>query len=119
MASLVANAMRRKAAFSVTETAANRIKEILSKKPTALGIKVGVRTRGCNGMSYTMNYVEKPNKLDDVVSEHGVTVYIDNKSLFYLVGTSMDFVTSDTASEFVFNNPNAKSKCGCGESFNV
>ncbi len=66
-----------------------------------------------------MNYVETPNKLDDVVKEHGVTVFIDNKSLFYLVGTTMDFAETDTASEFVFVNPNAKSKCGCGESFNV
>ena len=81
-----------------------------------------MRRRGCNGYSYVMDYV-KPNqidpKLDEVVEDKGVRVVIDKKALMFVVGTEMDFIDNEIKSEFVFNNPNAKGTCGCGESFHV
>jgi iron-sulfur cluster assembly 1 len=110
-----------RAPINVTENAANRIKEIIGDKGDIDGVRLGVRTRGCNGMSYTMNYVEK-NKvelLDEKVEEHGVRVYIDTKAMFHLIGTTMDYKEDEISAEFTFENPNATGMCGCGESFSV
>ena len=106
-----------------TERAADRIKEILSNKhengESAVGIRIGTKRRGCNGLSYTMNYAfEKPAK-DIEVEAHGVKVYIESMALFNLVGTVMDWEETELSSEFTFNNPNSKGECGCGESFTV
>lgn len=114
----------RKAAISITQAASSRIHSLLSaQRPPVLGIRLGVRTRGCNGLSYTLNYVDEAKlptvKNDEIVDSDGVKLYIDPKALFYVVGTTMDYVENDLASEFVFKNPNEKGKCGCGESFNV
>lgn len=110
-------------AIQLTESAANRIKYLLSTQQNAIGIRIGVRSRGCSGLSYTINYVYADSldlvKSDDKVQQHDITVYIEKKSLFYIVGTIMDYVDTELASEFVFNNPKAKSQCGCGESFTV
>ena len=85
------------------------------------GVKIDVRRRGCNGYTYVMDYIkqEEVSKLDEVVEERGVRVVIDKKALLFVVGTEMDFVDNEIKSEFVFNNPNAKGTCGCGESFHV
>lgn len=85
------------------------------------GVKIDVRRRGCNGYSYVMDYVKQDQigKLDEVVEERGVRVVIDKRALMFVVGTEMDFVDNEIKSEFVFNNPNAKGTCGCGESFHV
>lgn len=111
------------AAIQLTEAASNRIKHLLSTQNNAVGIRLGVRSRGCSGLSYTINYAYADKvdvvKNDDVVKQHDVTVYIEKKSLFYIVGTTMDYIDTELASEFVFHNPKAKSQCGCGESFNV
>jgi iron-sulfur cluster assembly protein len=104
----------------ITASAAQRIKHLLSERsPPAKGVRLGVRTRGCNGLSYTMKYVDEVSPKDEVVTQHDVTVFVDPKALFYVVGTTMDFVEDDLRSEFVFVNPNQKGSCGCGESFNV
>lgn len=112
---------RTKAPIIITESAASRITTLLSNsadKP--LGIMLGVKRRGCNGLSYTLNYAtEQPPKTYDVVTEHGVTVFIEPAALFSVVGTEMDYKEDDLSSEFVFTNPNSKGECGCGESFNV
>ena len=101
----------------LTEGAAERIKDILSKseKPIA-GVRVGVKNGGCAGMSYTMEYAEGQKPGEDKVEERGVTVFDDPKALLFLLGTQMDFQTNKLSSQFVFNNPNQTSACGCGES---
>eukprot|EP00980_Cylindrotheca_fusiformis_P009348 scaffold2047_cov129-Cylindrotheca_fusiformis.AAC.27 len=105
----------------VTERAADRIKEILNgdNASGAIGIRLGVKRRGCNGLSYTLNYAfEKPDK-DIEMESHGIKVYIEPMALFNVVGTVMDWEETELASEFTFNNPNSKGECGCGESFTV
>ncbi|CAH0479188.1 unnamed protein product [Peronospora belbahrii] len=105
--------------LNLTEAAVIRIKELLDSKPDAIGIRLGVKTRGCNGLSYTMNYAEKKEKMEEEVCKNGVRVFVEPKALFHVVGTTMDFQVTPVSSEFVFENPNAKGSCGCGESFNV
>lgn len=104
----------------VTEGAAARIKELLKKrgKPSA-GIKVGVKSGGCSGLSYTIEYADEISKYDEVVDEGDFKVIIDPKAVMYLLGTQMDYVEDKMKSGFVFVNPNEKGKCGCGESFHV
>mmetsp|Transcript_1029 Transcript_1029/g.3204 ORF Transcript_1029/g.3204 Transcript_1029/m.3204 type:complete len:128 (+) Transcript_1029:140-523(+) len=112
----------RKAALEITDAAAGRIRHLLNRRqPPADGVRVGLRNRGCNGLSYTLNYVDNTNrsKFDEIVSDKGVTVFIDPRALMHVVGTRMDFVDTELTSEFVFSNPNAKGTCGCGESFSV
>jgi iron-sulfur cluster assembly protein len=101
----------------LTDSAATRIKDILSKadKPIA-GVRVGVKNGGCAGMSYTMEYAEKAAPLDEVVEDKGVKLLIDPKAVLFLLGTEMDFKVDKLSSGFVFNNPNQTSACGCGES---
>ncbi len=106
--------------ITVSDAAKSRIAELMSKrdKPT-LGIKVGIRTRGCSGLSYTIEYADEVQKFDEVVDVDGVKVIIDPKATMFLLGTEMDFVQDKMKSGFVFKNPNEKGKCGCGESFHV
>ena len=113
-----------RAPIQLTETAAERIKELLDRRRESAGgddapaaLRVGVKTRGCSGMSYTMNYATEKKKLDEEVVEHGVTVWIDSAALMHIVGTTMDYVEDDLSAEFIFHNPNAEGSCGCGESF--
>ncbi|XP_017156619.1 iron-sulfur cluster assembly 1 homolog, mitochondrial isoform X1 [Drosophila miranda] len=109
-----------RAALTLTSAAVNRIKTLLQDKPDFIGLKVGVRQRGCNGLSYTLDYASsKADKLDEEVVQDGVKVFIDKKAQLSLLGTEMDFVESKLSSEFVFNNPNIKGTCGCGESFSM
>lgn len=115
-------ARKRPDAIKLTENAAWRIKELLSEKPDAVGVKIGVKRRGCNGYSYTMNYADQAyleTTKDEKVSNHGVQVLVDPKAIFFLVGTVMDYVETPLSTEFTFTNPNSKGSCGCGESFNV
>ena len=85
------------------------------------GVRIGVKRRGCNGYSYIMQYSEGNDvgKLDELIEERGVRVIVDSKALMFLIGTEMDYVDNEIKSEFVFNNPNSKGTCGCGESFHV
>jgi iron-sulfur cluster assembly protein len=103
--------------MSLTDAAANRVKDIMARsdKPLA-GVRVGVKNGGCAGMSYTMEYAESVNPLDEVIEDKGVKVLIDPKAVLFLLGTEMDFQTTKLSSQFVFNNPNQTSACGCGES---
>ena len=102
---------------TLTDAAANRVKDIIGKADRPIvGVRVGVKNGGCAGMSYTMEYAESVSPLDEVVEDKGVRVLIDLKAVLFLLGTEMDFQTSKMQSQFVFNNPNQTSACGCGES---
>jgi iron-sulfur cluster assembly protein len=107
--------------ISITDSAADRIKEILSSAEdnSIKGVRVSVVTGGCAGMSYEMNYIKEINSSDEVVEDRGVKVFIDPKAIMYLLGTSMDYKKDKFSSSFVFNNPNETERCGCGESFKI
>ncbi|MDX2073160.1 MAG: iron-sulfur cluster assembly accessory protein [Alphaproteobacteria bacterium] len=109
-----------KSLLTISDAAAERIKTLMAGrgKPSE-GIKVGIRTRGCSGLSYSIEYADEINKFDEVVEEKGVRVLIDPKAVMFLIGTEMDFVEEKLKSGFTFKNPNEKGKCGCGESFHV
>jgi len=105
--------------ISMTSAAANHVAKYLEKRGKGLGIRLGVRTSGCSGMAYVLEYVDDLNGEDEVFEFEGVKVVIDPKSLVYLDGTELDFVKEGLNEGFQFNNPNVRSECGCGESFNV
>jgi iron-sulfur cluster assembly protein len=106
--------------ITVTPAAAARVKAILAEKGTAAGLlRIGVRTRGCSGMAYSLEFTAAKGPLDEVVEAHGVTLLIDPKATMFIFGTEMDYVESKLESGFVFRNPNEKGRCGCGESFHV
>lgn len=110
------------APISLTVRAADRIKDMISGKEDVVGVRLGVKRRGCNGYSYTMNYAKQDDidpKKNEIVREHDVTVLVDPKAVFFMVGTTMDYNETELAAEFTFVNPNVKGECGCGESFNV
>lgn len=108
------------APLNVTDAAAARIQALLDSrgKPSA-GVRIGVRTKGCSGLSYTLEFADEPGKYDEIVQQKGVTVLIDPKAVMFLIGTEMDFVEDKLESGFRFSNPNEKGRCGCGESFHV
>ncbi|KAF2368348.1 FeS cluster insertion protein [Trinorchestia longiramus] len=108
-----------RAALVLTQSAVQRVRHLLQDKPNAIGLRVGVRQRGCNGLSYTLDYATEKKKFDEEVEQDGVRVIIDSKAQLTLLGTEMDYVEDMLASEFVFNNPNIKGTCGCGESFSM
>ncbi|KAF9478699.1 hypothetical protein BDN70DRAFT_879605 [Pholiota conissans] len=107
-----------KAALTITPNAVARLLNLLNS-PTPQLIRIGVRNKGCAGLSYHLEYVDKPGKFDEVVQQDGVRVLIDSKALFSIIGSEMDWSEDQLSSKFVFKNPNIKDACGCGESFNV
>ena len=106
--------------IKLSDNAANRIKEIISQsKEDTLGVRVGVKSGGCAGMEYVLEYAKKINPNDEMIEDKGVKVFIDPSAIIYLIGTVMDFKKIEFSSSFVFNNPNETERCGCGESFKV
>ena len=106
--------------IKVSENAAIKIKEIMSKAENdATGVRVSVKSGGCAGMSYVMEYSNKPNPTDETVEDKGVKVFVDSAAVMYLLGTEMDYKKEEFSSSFVFNNPNETERCGCGESFKI
>lgn len=106
--------------ITVTPAAIARVRDLLAKRGTpSLGVRVGVRSRGCSGLSYTLEYADAANPGDEGVKVEDVVILIDPKAAMFLFGTEMDFVEEKLQSGFVFRNPNEKGRCGCGESFHV
>ena len=104
--------------IKLSQNAAERIKEIMSKaEEKTIGVRVGVKSGGCAGMSYVMEYTKEANPNDEVIEDKGVKVFVDSAALMYLLGTEMDYKKEELSSSFVFNNPNETERCGCGESF--
>ena len=106
-------------AITLTQAAADRMSTFLANRGKGIGVRLGVKTSGCSGMAYVMEFVDDLNDDDKVFEEMGVKVIIDPKSLVYLDGTEVDYGKEGLNEGFKFNNPNAKNECGCGESFTV
>ena len=106
--------------MTITDHAAERVKALLASrgKPSA-GVRIGIRTKGCSGMSYTLEFADDKNEFDEIGEDKGVRVFIDPKATMFIIGTQMDFVEDKLESGFTFENPNEKGRCGCGESFHV
>jgi len=106
-------------AVTMTERAARHVSGFLHKRGKGVGVRVGVRTTGCSGMAYKLEYADAAQAEDQTFESHGVKIFVDPKSLAYIEGTELDFVREGLNEGFRFNNPNEKNRCGCGESFNV
>ena len=107
-------------AIKLSDNAASRIKEIMSEADnSAIGVRVGVKSGGCAGMSYVMEYAKEVKKNEEVIEDKGVKVFIDPNAIMYLLGTEMDYKKEEFSSQFVFKNPNETERCGCGESFKI
>ena len=113
----MATARPRPQVMRLTDAAALRIKDVMARadKPVA-GVRVGVKNGGCAGMEYTMEYADSVKPSDEVVEDKGVNILVDPKAVLFLLGTEMDYKTEKLSAQFVFNNPNQTSACGCGES---
>ena len=106
--------------ITLSDNAAQRIKEIMSKaESNAVGVRVGVKSGGCAGMSYIMEYTKEINPNDEIIEEKGVKLFVDPSAIMYLLGTEMDYKKEEFSSSFVFKNPNETERCGCGESFKI
>ena len=106
--------------ISLSDNAANKIKEIMSNaQKDSIGVRVGVKSGGCAGMSYVMEYAKEVKPNDEVIEEKGVKVFVDPGAIMYLLGTEMDYKKEQFSSSFVFKNPNETERCGCGESFKI
>ena len=108
------------APINMTSAAIEQVKALLDSrgKPSA-GIRISVRTKGCSGLSYTLEFADEINDFDESLEVDGITILIDPKATMFIIGTEMDYVVDKLESGFVFNNPNEKGRCGCGESFHV
>ena len=106
-------------AITLTESATNRVKTFLANRGKGIGLRLGIKTSGCSGLAYVLEFVDELNEDDNVFEQDGVKVIVDAKSLVYLDGTELDFVIEGLNEGFKFANPNVKDQCGCGESFNV
>ena len=109
-----------KQVITLSNSAANRIKQIMSLDTNkSLGVRVGVKSGGCAGMSYIMEYAKEVNPNDEIIEDKGVKVFVDPSAIIYLLGTEMDYKKEEFSSNFIFKNPNETERCGCGESFKI
>jgi iron-sulfur cluster assembly protein len=106
-------------AITLTEPAAERVKNFLENRGKGVGLRLGVKTMGCSGMGYVLEFVDEINADDEVFEDHGVKVIVDKKSLVYIDGTELDYMKEGLNEGFQFRNPNEEGQCGCGESFTV
>ena len=112
--------MTQAAPITLTDTAFSRVKALLAQRgKPSVGIRIGIRTKGCSGLSYSLEYADEKNPLDEVMEIEGVTILIDPKAILFILGTEMDYIEEKMQSGFVFRNPNEKGRCGCGKSFHI
>jgi len=106
--------------MQLSDAAATHVRDLIGRaeKPV-LGLRVGVRTQGCSGLSYFVEYAEEQNPLEEIVEDKGVKIFVDAMALMYFIGVEMDYQEDKLQSGFIFNNPNEKARCGCGESFSI
>lgn len=115
-----ATAPAKKTVITLTDAAAARVKTLLEKRdPPAVALRVGIKTRGCSGLSYNVEYADQKMQFDEVVEDKGVTVLVDPAAVMFLIGSEMDYREDTFTAGFTFSNPNEKARCGCGESFSV
>ena len=106
--------------ITLTDSAAERVKHLVTQSDSpVLGLRVGINTRGCSGLSYIVEYAKEQKKFEDVIEDKGVKIFIDPTAVMFLLGSEMDYVEDKFHSGFVFKNPNEKGRCGCGESFHI
>lgn len=106
--------------ITITESAFQRIQQLLDQRgKPSVGIRVGVSTKGCNGLKYTIEYADDKRPFEESIEKNGITIFIDPKATLFILGSEMDFIEDKFQSGFVFRNPNEKGRCGCGESFHV
>ncbi|PCJ24729.1 MAG: Fe-S cluster assembly scaffold SufA [Rickettsiales bacterium] len=106
--------------MSITDEAASQVKALLSQRgKPSVGIRIGVKSGGCSGLKYFVEYADEKNQFDEMICDKEITILIDPKALMYLLGTRMDYAEEEFKAGFTFTNPNEKAKCGCGSSFNV
>ena len=105
--------------INITELAKKKVQQTLKKRGKGLGIRIGVKTTGCSGMAYTLEFLDEPNPEDQIFESFDIKIFVDPKSLVYIDGTELDFAREGLNEGFKFNNPNVKDECGCGESFTV
>ena len=105
--------------ITLTDAAAARVRHLLAQREGATGLRIGVKSKGCSGLSYSVEYADTKRPQDEMVEDKGVTVFIDPKATLFILGSEMDYVEDKLQSGFVFRNPNEKGRCGCGESFHV
>jgi len=106
-------------ALTLTERAAKHIQKSMTQRGKGVGLRLGVRTSGCSGMAYILEFADKTEEQDQIFESQGIKIIVDPKSLVYIDGTELDFVREGLNEGFKFNNPNVKDQCGCGESFNI
>lgn len=113
-------ALTTKAVMTISDAAAERVKSLMAKADDGtIGLRVGIRSRGCSGLSYTVEYAQDQKRFEEVVEDKGVRILVDPAATMFLIGTEIDYVEDKIQSGFVFKNPNEKARCGCGESFSV
>ena len=106
--------------ITLSQRAADRIREIMSKdNNNSIGLRIGVKSGGCAGMEYVLEYAKEKNLNEEIIEDKGVKVFVDPSAVMYLLGTQMDYKKEQFSSSFVFNNPNETERCGCGESFKI
>jgi iron-sulfur cluster assembly protein len=106
--------------ITISQKAVEKVKELINKRGSeSFGIRVGVKSGGCSGLSYVIEYADSPRPFEEVIEDKGVRILIDPKAIIYVIGSEMDYTEDMFKSGFIFTNPNEKAKCGCGKSFNV
>lgn len=112
--------MKKNELFKLTDAAAERVKHLIQQRNGSNTVlRISVKTQGCSGLAYSMEYADAPLPMDELVEDRGVRICVDPLATMYLAGTEMDYIEDKLSSGFVFNNPNEKGRCGCGESFHV